>query len=134
MKIILANGIELKPTGIIGAKRSVQGATRDVLSFVFSAETSMDELDAMFTAENCEVIKIVNGERVNIHNAYTVRAELKCEPVLVTPATDSAEAVYENRVTVSMAQRTYVEAQLAQIAALTETVDYLVMESLMSAE
>lgn len=113
MKIILSNGVELHPITAIGASDFIQGASRDVLSFVFPAEASMDELDAIFTAENCETITVVEGVNEHIHKAYTIRVELKRNPVEVAPATESTEAVYENRVTVSMAQRTYLESQMA---------------------
>ena len=63
----------------------------------------------------------------NIHKAYTVRASLKKEAVEVVPATENTAAVIEDRITVSMGQRTYQESQ---IASLTDTVDVLVMESL----
>lgn len=117
MNIILANGAELAPITVTGEKRTVQGASRDVLSFVFPADTSMDELDSIFTAENCESIAIVDGDSKYVHNAYTVRAELKREPVMVTPATESEAAIYENRVIVSMGQRTYTESQIAETQA-----------------
>lgn len=154
MKIILTNGTELNPINAIGGKRNVQGATRDTISFIFPAETSLDELDTLFVPENCEKITIVEQNTVveqetivdeegnesiveketvveneYIHTGYTVRAELKREPVEVAPATESEEAVFENRVTVAMSQRTYTESQLSS---LTETVDVLVMESLMA--
>ena len=128
MRIILSNGTELAPIIVSGGKRIVQGTNRDTLSFVFSAGTSMDELDSVFTAENCEKITIMDGQNGFIHSGYTVRAELKREPVEVTAATENEAAVYENRVIVSMSQRTYYESQLAS---LTETVDLLVLESLM---
>lgn len=115
MKVILANGTELSPIALTGAKRNVQGANRDVLSFVFPADTSMDELDSIFTAKNCETITVVNDENQYVHKAYTVRTELKREPVLVTPATESSAEVYENRVIVSMSQRTYAETQMAEM-------------------
>lgn len=117
MKIILVNGTELLPISVTGAKRTVQGANRDVLSFIFRADTSMDELDSVFTASNCETITIVNGENQYIHNAYTIRTELKREPVEVKPATATEAAMYENRVIVSMCQRTYMETQLAETQA-----------------
>lgn len=129
MKIILANSTELEPILVSGSKRSVQGANRDTLTFVFPESVGLDEIDAVFTAENCENIIIVEGDEEYIHSGYTIRAELKRAPVVVTAATESEEAVTENRVTVSMSQRTYAETQLAS---LTETVDVLVMESLMA--
>lgn len=42
--------------------------------------------------------------------------------------TEEAEAIYEDRITVSMSQRTYTESQLAS---LIDTVDVLVMDALM---
>lgn len=117
MKVILANGTELSPISVTGGRRTVQGANRDVLSFVFPAETSMDELDGVFTAANCETVTIVDGESEYVHNAYTVRAELKREPVMVAGANENEPAVYENRVIVSMGQRTYMETQLAMTQA-----------------
>lgn len=129
MKIILANGVKLTPIMIAGAKRTVQGATRDTLSFIFRATEDMAALDAAFSAAACESITIVDGKEEYIHKGYTVRAELSKKSVEVTPATESTDAVYEDRITVAMAQRTYTESQLAS---LTDTVDVLVMESLMA--
>jgi len=130
MKVILTNGAELTPIMATGAHRTVQGASRDTLTFVFPASEGMTELDALFTAGNCESIKLIedSGDEY-IHNGYTIRAELSKKSVEVTAATEDSEAVYEDRITVSMAQRTYAETQLAS---LTDTVDVLVMESLMA--
>lgn len=129
MKIILANGTELNPILVTGEKRTVQGMSRDTLRFVFPGEAGMEALDTAFTAAACERITIENGSESHIHRDYTVRAELKKEAVEVIQATPEAAAVYEDRITVSMSQRTYTETQLAS---LTDTVDVLVMESLMA--
>ena len=88
------------------------------INFVFPASESMETLDAAFSAANCETITIQEDSGTeNIHKAYTVRAALGKEPVEVTPATAEAPAVYEERITVSMAQRTYIETQLAMLQA-----------------
>ena len=130
MKIIFANDTELNPIMVTGGQRRVQGALRDTLSFIFPASAGMEALDSVFTAENCETIKIVEDSGTeNIHKGYTIRAELGKASVEVTPTTESTEAVYEDRITVAMSQRTYAESQLAS---LTDTVDVLVMESLMA--
>lgn len=130
MKIILTNGTELNPIVVTGEKRHVQGMLRDVLSFVFPASEGMETLDALFTAANCESITIVgDDESENIHKGYTVRAELSKASVAVEPATAETEAVCEDRITVCMAERTYMESQMAS---LTDTVDVLVMEILMN--
>ena len=117
MIIKLTNGIELNALGVMGEKQNIQGFRRDVLSFMLPASVSLDEMDSIFTEENCKSITLINGETEHIHNNYTIRVELKREPVLVTPATESEDAVYENRVTVSMAQTTYQENQIAAIKA-----------------
>ena len=129
MKIILTNGTELEPIIVTGNKKTVQGASRDVLSFIFGEDVSLDEMDRLFSVENCETITIIDGENEYVYNGYVIRAELVRSPVVITPATENAAEVTENRVTVSMGQRTYTESQ---IASLTETIDMLVMESLMS--
>lgn len=128
MKVILANGLERDCTVVTGGQTYTQGANRDALTFVFP-ETSIDEIDADFTEVNCESITLVGDDgSENIHKGYVIRTELVKKPVVVTPATDTEPEVTEMRVMVTMAQRTYAETQ---IASLTETVDILVMESLM---
>lgn len=115
MKIILTNKTELQPVIVTGGTEYVQGANRDVLAFVF-ADASMDELDALFTVENCEAIKIVGGdESESIHTGYTLRASLTKTAEEVQQATADTEAVYESRVTVKMAQRTYAESMLSSL-------------------
>lgn len=129
MKIILNNGAELTPIMVTGGPRHLQGASRDTLNFIFSATEDMAELDAAFSTANCESITIIGDDGSEaIHKGYTIRAELKKESVEVTPATESEAAVFEDRITVSMSQRTYAESQLAS---LTDTVDTLVMDALL---
>lgn len=130
MNIKLNDNTELTPIMVIGETRRIQGASRDTLNFIFPETEDMAELDSAFSAENCEKITIIGDDgSENIHTGYTIRAELSKASVEVTPATEEAEAVYEDRITVSMSQRTYAESQLAS---LTDTVDVLVMESLMN--
>ena len=118
MKIILSNEVELSPIMVTGGPRFIQGSNRDVLSFVFPATEDMTALDEAFSVENCESITIVGDDGSEaIHKGYTIRAELSKAPVEVTPSTAEAATVYEDRVTVSMAQRTYMESQLAAMQA-----------------
>lgn len=118
MKVILRNGVELTPNTVTGTKRQVQGVSRDTLSFVFNDGTSLDELDNIFSAENCENITIVDEHGSEyVHSGYVIRAELKREPVEVAPASDSEPATYENRVVVAMSRRTYQESQYADMQA-----------------
>lgn len=127
MKIIL-NNIELTPINVIGGRKNVQGANRDTLTFVFPADMSMAELDKAFSAANCESITVEDGTGSYIHKGYTIRGELNKTTVCTAPETDGTPAVYEERINVVMGQRTYAESQ---IASLTETVDVLVLESLL---
>ena len=121
MKIILANDTELNPIIVTGGQRRVQGQSRDTLSFIFPASAGMETLDEAFTAENCESITIVedNGNE-NIHKGYTVRAELSKASVEIASETSENAAVYEDRITVSMSQRTYMESQLAAMQAVID--------------
>ena len=128
MKIILNNNTELTPINVIGGRKNVQGANRDTLTFVFPGNMSMAELDKAFSAVNCESITVEDSTGSYIHKGYTVRGELSKTTVCTTEETEETPAVYEERINVVMGQRTYSESQ---IASLTETVDVLVLESLL---
>ncbi len=118
MKIILSNGVELSPIMVMQGGRFVYGANRDTLSFVFPAETSLDELDAIFTPSNCENITIYDDVgRVSVCSAYTIRAELKREPALIAPAAEPKVEALKIQTIVSMSQRTYIETQVAAMQA-----------------
>lgn len=122
MKIILNNGAELTPLAITGGMKPVQGAQRDTLHFVFPAESGLDTLDAAFTESACENITITgDDESENLYHGYTIRAGLVKASVEVTPATAEAAAVYEDRITVSMSQRTYAESQLLMLTSAVNT-------------
>lgn len=121
MKIILANGTELNPIMVTGGPKYIQGQSRDTLSFIFPASAGMETLDEAFTAENCESITIVEDDgNENIHKGYTVRAELSKASVEIASETSETAAVYDDRITVSMSQRTYMESQLAAMQAVID--------------
>ena len=121
MKITLTNCAILHPILVTGGGRHINGAHRDTLNFIFPADASLDELDGLFTAENCEKISLFEDNAdgsvtEHIYTGYTIRAELSRTPMVVQPATEDTEEVTENRVTVSMALRTYAEKKLDEIA------------------
>lgn len=127
MKITLANGTELNPISVIGEEKSINGTRRDTLTFIFPQDTGLDELDAIFTAANCEKIKLheiktnedgSTTELEHIHTGYTIRAGLSRTPVVTALATDAMEEVVENRVMVSMARRNYTEYSLDALKVL----------------
>lgn len=115
MKIILTNGTELEPILVMGERRYVQRESRDTLTFVFPASAGLEALDALFTADACEHITIAESESaVYIHSGYTIRAELSLKPVQIVEPAGETEAVYEDRIFVSMAQRTDMETLVSE--------------------
>jgi len=113
MKIILANGAVLNPYTAEGGRRFFQGTDRDCLTFAFPSDAGMEVIDSAFSEAACESISIFDDEgNEYIHKGYTIRVDLMKKPVEIEPATLDAEAVYENRVLVTMAQRSYAENQL----------------------
>lgn len=129
MKLVLANGVELSPMTALGGPRLIQNQNRDTLSFIFNPNyTTLTELDSLFVPENCEILKVIdNSDFEYIYKGYTIRAELSKTTVQVSEDAETNEPIFEERITISMAQKTYLETQLNN---LTETVDILVMESL----
>lgn len=122
MKVILTNNTEITPIVVMGGTRFVLSEHRDTLSFVFPASESMTILDGLFTAENCESITIEeDGGASFIHKGYTIRAELSKQSVMVEPETEETPAVYEDRITVAMAQRNYMENQLTETQSTMNT-------------
>lgn len=116
MKIILNDGTELTAIIVTGAPKYVQGANRDALTFVF-ADTTLDYLDTVFTESNCESITLIGDDgSENIHNGYVIRVELSKKIEVIEQATTDTAEVTENRVYVTMGQRTYSETQMAAIA------------------
>lgn len=112
MKIILTNGTELTPIMVTGQSTYAHGAERDSLTFVFS-ETSLDELDSIFTETSCESIDIIDDDGNEfIHSGYVIRTELTKKRVVTQEANLDTDEVMENRVFITMAQRTYAETQM----------------------
>lgn len=113
MKVILQDGTELEPLDISGEPTTVQGETRDSLTFAFQASAGLEAINAAFSEENCESIRIVeDGGTEHIHTGYVIRVALT-----LTPGSDESG---EDHITITMAQRTYAEEQLLAIRRQTE--------------
>ena len=107
MTVILNDGTELAPLDISGEPTTVQGETRDSLVFDFPASAGLEAINAAFSAENCESIRIVeDGGTEHIHTGYVLRVEL-----ILTPGEEGGEG----QITVTMAKRSYAEEQLLAI-------------------
>lgn len=113
MKVILQDGTELEPLDISGEPTTVQGETRDSLTFAFQASAGLEAINAAFSEENCESIRLVeDGGTEHIHTGYVIRVALT-----LTPGPDESG---EDHITITMAQRTYAEEQLLAIRRQTE--------------
>ena len=129
-KLVFKNGKEIAFMECYSASEYVQGAEREVLDFRFDAsQVSLDEIDKLFTSEECSrlAIRETVGEQTEefIHENYGVRVALSKQRF--TLATENGVEEVE-QISVKMAQYTVVEMQMIS---LTETVDVLVMESLL---
>lgn len=123
----LRNGQEFDVLEVIGQPKYIQGQNRDTLTFIFPGTADMAELDAAFSAGNCDSISVTDNGFAYLHSGYAIRAELAKVLVETAPAAGEAAAEYTERVKLVMAQRSYHEAQLA---ALQDTVDTLVLADL----
>ena len=75
--------------------------------FDFPAAAGLEGINAAFSAENCESIRIVeDGGTEHIHTGYVLRVEL-----ILTPGEEGGEG----QITVTMAKRSYAEEQLLAI-------------------
>ena len=131
MRVILSNGIELEAIIVNGSTKYFQSANRDSLEFQFAKTIPLtfEELDLLFSNPlNTSKITLVNSGNSYIHDNYSLKVSIGLIPVVIQSATDTQEEVVEERYSVVMAQKTYNEIQMDS---LVETVDMLVMESLL---
>ena len=121
MQIKLYDTTELQVLNILGQQSSLRGTMRDSLSFIFDSSYSLDTINELFTANNCQSIIITNDqEQQYTHTGYTERVCLKLEPKEIKKATATEPAVYENRIIVTMALKSYEEQQIAGMQAQLE--------------
>lgn len=123
MKIILANSTtEVEVYQVIGELKYVNNQNRDSLTFSLPATYSLEEVDAMFSESACESIKLIDTDGEYIHKGYTIRVEIKKQSVEVEPETSETESVMEDRIFVTMAQRTYMESKVTELESVMNTV------------
>jgi hypothetical protein len=121
------NGIELTAITVGGSTMHYQGAQRNTLTFQFPDTYSFEQLEAAFTPLNTARIELTDEDGTYLYDNYTMRVSMAYAPYCVSEETDTEPAVFENRYTVVMAQKTYSELQ---IESLQDTVDILVLEIL----
>ena len=113
MKIILQDGTELALLSASGEPVTVEGETRDSLSFVCPASAGLETINAAFSEENCESIRLVeNSGTEHVHTGYVIRVAL----TLIPGVSEGSEGL----ITVTMAKRSYAEEELLAIRRQTE--------------
>jgi hypothetical protein len=123
MKITLANGIMLNPLIMRRGKTNLHGAERSTLSFVFPATEDISALDNAFSESACETFTVTgNSGSESIYKEYTVRVEIKKAMTFLPRTSAEEERRREECITVTMAQRTYMETKFAELAAKVEAI------------
>lgn len=131
MKVTLANGKELEALGVRGEPVFFMGQSRDCLTFLFDpAKYGLEQLDKLFSAENCGHITLTdeeNGGAGCVHTGYILRKNLEKGPETDGPVAAAAGSAPPGRIMVRMAQISYLEQAQAD---LTDAVDTLILSGL----
>ena len=123
MTIKLANGTILNPLVMRNGKTKLYGEDRRTLSFIFPSTEDISALDNAFSENACETITVTgNSGSESIYKEYTVRAEIKKAMTTLPRTSASEERRTEECITVTMAQRTYMETKFAELAAKVEAI------------
>lgn len=119
MILELNNKNQLNVITVNGSSRFFQGQNRDSLEIqVAKTETTFDELDNLFANnENTSKIKLMNENQEFIYNDYTLRVEMSLKPIVISQSTSTEQEVTEERYSIVLAQKTYIEKQLDLILA-----------------
>lgn len=114
MTVTLNDGTKLNAIQVNGGGRYFQNMQRDTLEFVFSKEEyAFDTLDAYFADENkTQKITLSDGDNSYVHDGYVLRVSMQKAPVVIVPETVKSAQVTEERISVTMAQESYIERQL----------------------
>lgn len=126
------DGTEVEVMAVNAGTQFVQGHNRDVLEFVVEVSVlPLDELAALvFNEALTQQITIVTEvEGVDAEYIYTDYVLPTAKPMslvneLVTPATSEAPAVYEQRIKLELAQKTYLEKAIDTQAQALATLQF----------
>ena len=129
MQIKFNDGTTLDVLAVNGQSVYFQGANRDSLEIqVDKGKITFDALDALTgDAAKTGKLTILDGDKQYGHDNYSIRTELALKPVEVTPATVDSPAVTENRLCVTLTQKTYQEQQVEE---LQSSVDKIILSEL----
>lgn len=116
--ITLADGTVLSPFDISGNTINDNGLNRNAITFKFKQKLGTDigfqYIDNCFSEKNCERIIIKDDENNTsyIHDGYTLR--ISCGKEVKTSYVNQSE-IRHDVITVTMAQRTYIEHKIQDI-------------------
>lgn len=129
MQIKFNDGTTLDVLAVNGNPVYFQGANRDSLEIQIAKDkTTFDALDAL-TGDSAKTGKltIIDGDSQYEHDNYSLRAELALKPIVTAAATDTTPEQTEDRLCVTMAQKTYQELQVEE---LQNSVDEIILSEL----
>lgn len=117
LKIKFANNTEVEYIEAFETEEFFSGASRRTLT-VYCAENAIgvDALHNVIKNEANTAAIIMGDENVqNNYSGYVLELACGINPVLVTPQTPEAPAVYENRIVFKLGKRTYIEQALKNL-------------------
>ena len=117
MQLKFSDGTTLDVLAVKGNPTYFQGAQRDALEIqIDKGKTTFDALDAL-TGDPAKTGKltIIDGDKQYQHDNYNLRTELALKPVVTAEATSTTPEQTEDRLCVTLAQKTYQELQIAEL-------------------
>lgn len=128
---ITVNGTELTAISVIGSTQHFQGANRKTLEIHFATdETDFAQLNTLFADPGS--ITITDDSGTYQHDNYALRVSTALKPVVVTPETDEAPAVTEDRYVIVLAQKTYMETQMESVRGQVDLIDGALFDLIMN--
>lgn len=129
MQLKFSDGTTLDVLAVKGQHTYFQGAQRDSLEIQIAKDkATFDALDTLTgDASKTGKLTVIDGDKQDEHDNYSLRVSLALQPVTVTEATSTTAAVTEDRLCVTLAQKTYAELQIAE---LQSSVDALALSAL----
>lgn len=92
------------------------GSNRRILTVAAADDAiSVDALNTLANTEsNLASITLRNTDTgtVSVNDGYVLKLGVGIEPMLITPETPEAAAIYEDRLVLKLGKRTYIEQQL----------------------
>ena len=128
MLIKLNDGKEIPILLVTGGNRVVFGSNRDTITFVINGYNSLEEIDNIFTEDNCENIILIQDDEEKTETllyGYVLKTDLNKKIIEIAPESPEEEAVFEPRINITLARRSYAETKMA---ALSLAIDMLCME------